>query len=355
MLVSHKDKDVQFVAKALSENKLDPLPVSGFHAEPDYWMENVRWLRVVERYKWGMVLFISDRTRNAHASIVAVGNKIDLELGRVSTQGGWIDFQPSWYREMAMDLRQQVKQPTLQIPPCLGFREPDEICDGGMNKLKKMEPACGWRARCMALQTYADESGKNQEDLLKSKSPEQIVQMTQRLLDRKDKPNTKPKPKSLPIIQKQTPPSVQAAATEEAQNAVPTSNHAVRQVVTTVATEVAEATGAKVSPDCTREAAAIGDLYLVDRTTSSDYISIYKMAKPKPIALASFRIRAKVGMVVQLPLPKDSSLYKDLVDTDIKEWKDGAFKSAIKEVPLTGNRLEIVKHILVGIIQAVAA
>jgi len=45
-----------------------------------------------------------------------------------------------------------------------------------------MEPACAWRDRCMSLQKFAQDNNRLQEDLLKGKSPEQIIQLTTRLM-----------------------------------------------------------------------------------------------------------------------------------------------------------------------------
>src|SRR4029077_19707512 len=132
-LMTPKDMDSAFVAKCIAEHKLNPIPKTGFHADPLYWQETERWKRVVERYEWGAAIFCSDRTRGAHATIVAVGS-VDLEAGKVGRVGGMQDIQPGWYKEMAMELRDLKRNNgKLQIPPCLGFRAPDHICDGGKN------------------------------------------------------------------------------------------------------------------------------------------------------------------------------------------------------------------------------
>lgn len=362
LLMSNKDMDTGFVAKAISEHNLSPSPKMGFHAESDYWMETQRWKRVVERYDWGAVLFISDRDRRANATIVAVG-KLDVVNGRVSEQGGWRDLQPGWYKEMAMELSNLAKKPnqTLFVPPCLGFRQPDVICDGGKNEHNKMEPACAWRDRCMALQSFAETNNRLQEDLLKGKSPEQIIQLTTRLLTNGGAgvqlpPVPKPKATTPAAGPKQAVAPKQPAAAKSTSSTDPAASKAVYEAVCLAAGEVATATGLKVSADYTKNLAAPGDLYLVDRTANSDYISLYQARKPKPLALASFRIRARVGVLVQLPIPKTSPLLEPIVAADVREWKDGAFQSAVREVSMEGGtRLEHIKHIIVAIIQQAAA
>lgn len=357
IMMSNKDMDTSFVAKVIAEHGLDPIPETGFHSANDYWQETQRWKRVVERYKWGGVLFISDRDRRSNATIVAVG-KIDLVQGRVSQQGGWQDIQPGWYKEMAMDLANLLKKPTakLQVPPCLGFRQPDVICDGGKNEHNKMEPPCAWRDRCIGLQKFAQDNNRLQEDLLKGKSPEQIIQLTTRLLTNsgaqvvaRHLPPSKP---ATPSAAKPAPAAKQPAAAKTASGIDPVVGKAVMEVVVSVANEVAAAAGLKVSADLTKHLAAVGDLYLVDRTENSDYISIYQLRKPKPLALASFRVRARVGVLVQLPIPKTSPLLEPILEADVREWKDGAFQSAVREVPMEGgDRLEHIKRIILAIIQ----
>lgn len=351
IMLSARDMDVGFVSKVISEHKLDPTPKTGFHADPLYWQETDRWKRVVERYDWGAAIFCSDRQRNAHATIVAVGS-IDVEAGKVGRLGGMQDIQPGWYKEMAMELRDLKRShASLHIPECLGFRRPDYICDGGKNTITQMmEPACAWRDRCMALQSFAQETDKQQEDLIRSKSPEQIIQLTTRLLERKGaiaKPLSGARPPSTSATPK---PAASTSGTERQKAADPAATKVTLDLVSRITSEVAEAADVKLSADMTRQGAGPGELFLVDRTSASDYISLYLANRPRAIALASFRLRARVGMLVQLPILKDDELLKPIVADDVKVWSDGAFKTAVREVPLEGNRLEHIKHILVGII-----
>lgn len=351
ILLSNKDMDSTFVSKVIAEHKLDPTPKAGFHADPTYWQETAKWKRVIERYEWGAVMFLSDRNRNAHATVIAVG-KLDIDAGKVSTQGGWKEIQPHWYKEMAIELK-QIKngQGQLIVPPCLGFHASEIVCDGGLDPTsRKMEPPCGWKGRCMALQAFAQDQGRLQEDLLRSKSPEQIVQLTTRLLQRQPG-STKPPARNATDKTKQKHAEAQPAGSLATGTPAASSNNITVTVVTALAKEVAQAAGIEMSADHTRQAAAIGELYLVDRTANSDYVSLYQAHKPKPIALASFRLRSRVGMLVQLPIPKASPLLADIVQDDVKEWKDGAFQSAVKEVPLSGNRLDHIKNIILAILK----
>lgn len=377
ILTSLKPDDNAFVAKAISENALNPNPVSGFHAEPDYWMETERWKRVVERYEWGAVLFISDRERKQHATIVAIG-RVDVAKGKVSTQGGWNDIQFGWYHEMAMEFTAMMSKKgvhrVLQVPSCLGYRQPDVICDGGRNASNKMEPPCAWRDRCMAVQFWCVDNNQLQETVLKGKSPEQIVQLTTRLLERahppgRSSPRTTPKTAQAhePVPAEERPAEAVEESAESAESAAPVQSsqpvvprgkariepeqtQAVLDLVASVMTDVAAATGINVSADWTKAAASLGDIYLVDRTANSDYVSIYRKAKPKPLALASFRIRTRIGYLVQLPLPTTSPLLSGIVQSDVRKWNDGSFQSVVYGVQTEGDRLDHVKSIIASLI-----
>lgn len=349
ILQNNRDFDTLFVSKAIAEHKLEPNPTTGFHSENTYWQETDRWRRVIERYPWGAVLFINDRTRNAAATIVAIG-KLDIENGKVSEVGGWSDINPSWYKEMAMELKTAAKsQNMLAIPKCLGFRQPDHICDGGVNPTsKKMEPACAWRDRCMALQEFAVDQSRYQEDLLRGKSPEQIVQLTTRLLQRsKTITSSQPKkPAHKQLASEKQPPVVLAPQAQSSG-----ANKIALSTIEELAKELASEAGIQISADGTRVTAKLGELFLVDRTTNSDYISLYMAARPKPIALASFRLRSRTGLLVQLPIPKDSRMFNGIDQADVKSWSDGAFLSAVREVPLKGERIGHVKKIILSILQ----
>lgn len=356
ILQSNREMDVVFVSKAIQEHNLEPQPVSGFHAERDYWVETERWKRVVERYPWGSVLYLSDRQRGQSVTIVAVG-KVDLETGKVSTQGGHQQIPPSWYPELAKDLRDAMKpDATLQIPPCLGFHESDHVCDGGVDSgTKKIEPACAWRNRCIAFQDYCGIQNRHQEDVLKSKSPEQIIQLTTRLLEKRGgkvsaPPNGASKAKSVKSSQKSS--DVVSAVAPAAETGQVGADTSMLQLLTSVISDIAAEAGLKAAPDCSKATATPGDLYMVDRTEHSDYISLYQDARPRPIALASFRIRPRMGgFVVQLPIPVGHKLLEPIVSEDVKAWKDGAFQSGVSHVPTSGLRLDHIKHIIAELLK----
>ena len=179
------------------------------------------------------------------------------------------------------------------------------------------------------------------------------MQMTTRLLATatgipSDRPQAK-KAEAKPVIQAPAPNKPRPA--RPAKGADPDQTKAMYDFVATVTQEVASAAGLKISADLGKVAAEDGDLYLVDRTSNSDYISIYQQSKPKPRAIASFRLRARVGFLVQFPIPNTSPMLSPIVPSDVRAWKDGAFQSAVSDVPSVGDRLEHIKNIMVAIIK----
>lgn len=340
ILHSYREMDVTFVSKVISDQKLDPTPSPGFHARTDYWLESGRYRRVVERYPWGAVLFCDDREKGQHVTAVAVG-KFDPNSGKV-TLDGKVCFMPmSWYTDLVRGLKldHTHKQPQLTVPPCLGFHETDHVCNGGMNlQTKKQEPVCGWRKQCVALQRHAANRGRYQEELLRGKSPEAILQLATRLLENEQANPTaevvrpKPQPKKRPKADPGKPPSL-------------------RDIAHDIVGDVAEATSRSIVSD--RSSLLAGDLLIVDRTARSDYVSLYlAQSQGTPKAICSLRLRVKSGgFRIQLPIPKDDPLLAKLGEQDCDTWLDGAFQSSIRDVTPGKPKMELTKQILVQLIQ----
>lgn len=337
--------DVAFVSKAIQEQKLDPMPVTGFHARDNYWQETARWRRVVEEYSWGNVMFLDDVERGMHATVIAIG-KLDLETGRVLNGTSYKQIPIGWYSDLTSGLKSLATQVQLQIPPCLGFHENDHVCDGGMNvQTKRAEPPCSWRSRCTALQGLAVDQGRLQEDILRGKSPEQIVQLTTRLLERKQGHDvtapSHPAPKAQPAKQEGT------------KAKPPAEGPGLEQIVAEATKEVATACSTTMAAD--EMSAAAGELFIIDRTEHSDYISVYKAQGPKlrPKAVCSFRLRRRIGgFRVQLPLPQDSPLLEGIVPGEIGQWKDGAFQIVVNDVIPGQRRMDHIKNVMAALVRS---
>jgi len=214
-------------------------------------------------------------------------------------------------------------------------------CIGGVNPTTKLtEPACAWLSRCSALRMVAEATNRNQQDMLKSKSPEQIVQLTERLLAQKTAKQTpKTKAKAVPVTLK----------VEHTSGRFP---DAVKQVAT-IMVEVAKLCDVGVAHDA--NSASPGELYMIDRTTKSDYVTVYQSiaagAKRRP--LASWRIRTRdPGFRVQLPMLKEDPLLQSIVKADIVVWNDGAFKCCVNDVIPGQLRMDNIRAIMCHLAKA---
>jgi hypothetical protein len=297
---STKYQDLAFVARTIREHSLSAKPIAGYNQAPDYWNETDRWRRIVERYQWGAVVFVSNRQKDDHATLVIVG-EFDVTTGAV--EAGAQKVAVGWYKELAAAFS-AASSGEIKVPPCLGYREPDHVCDGGLNEHKQMERACAWRDRCIALQEAAGRAEKLPEELCAGMDAPQIVQLTNRLMAGDGKRAQKP-----------------VRATPEAQ---------------AVFDGLWKMLGESLAPRrfvSRREEAEVGDIFAIDRVESSGYIRIYcAVAAGRPLLIAGVRLKAHDGVDLQLPLDPKSALLKD-VEAHVVSWRDGGFQSALKRVP----------------------
>lgn len=341
ILVSSREFDKSFVSKIIKEQNLHPSPVPDYQSRPHYWQETARWRRVVEDYKWGAVLFLSDRTRGVHSTIVVIGRMLDLKAGVVGVRQKREKIHLSWYAELGKGLA-DAKSPTqFNIPPCLGLHEEDHVCDGGTNnKTGLTEPACEWRSRCIALQAFCLEQGKTSDEVIGRKSPEQIVQITGKLERRKLPSSAQVKVPPLP--------SYPANGTPVTYNI--TQMHA--QIVASLASSVRDV-ASRIARECglaladSRELARGGDLFVADRTKNTDYVTIYRASSViRPIPLASWRLRVRKRCFrVQFPLQPGDPLFDGIASGDVTPWNDGPFQTVVNDVSPDTLRCEHVIRI----------
>ena len=156
---SKKERDYVFVSRALRQYHLSPWPK---HCSvPETWQHSKRSV-TLERYDWGVVLFVSDCTRPQwHATLVCVGD-VDLSSGVVTDGDGSEDLIPvHWLgRVIARSMRERAvgTEHDTSLPTCLGYHEHCCTCDGGINAVGTLEAVCAWRSRCYALKLYLDET-----------------------------------------------------------------------------------------------------------------------------------------------------------------------------------------------------
>lgn len=322
ILFSPKKRDARYVARCIAEHDLNPVPETGFQHESDYWQEDDLWMRNVEKYDWGAVMFISNYSTNEHATMVLIGD-VDIAGGRAYNRGREFTVPVRWYAKLANDLR--ARPVALRLPGCLGFHQSDHVCDGGMNEHKQIEPPCAWRTQCIALQDHSLKSDQLVENILQGKNPEMITQMLDQMVGdvAEDKGES---PEERPI---ETP----------------------ADMVAHFAAEAGEETGVRVAVD--RTAAGNGDLFVVDRMEKSSYLTLYIMIGKHPKGLVSFHYLKRTGTwKAYLPLDTNSDLLRGIVESDIRKCNDGwRFKSIVRDISFGSTRwvhiLRIAQNLIV--------
>jgi hypothetical protein len=301
-------EDFDFVRKILAEKKLSPLPLEGFASMPHALDQSLRWRRRVERYSWGCVVFATDRQEGRRGTFVVVGD-LDIHTGIV--KGERRSALPGWYLDLARYFAAEPAQTAIEVPPCLGFHEPDYVCDGGVNPAGVFEVRCGWRARCVALQEHAVAKGKDPREILGTAEPEKIVQITARLETERER--------------------AEALYRQSRREREPTANPAASQTLSQFWTRLSTALAPRAFRQ-TRAEAGAGEFYAVDRSGSSGYLSVYYQPEHgRPVGVASLRVKQD-GVTLQLPITPESRLL-DEVRVHVVAWRDRVFLSAVKKIP----------------------
>jgi hypothetical protein len=292
--------DTEFTSRIIEQRRLDPCPVQGFRDLPDALFQTMRWRRQVERYSWGMVIFASDREEDLHFSAVIEG-KVDLATGKVTMASGAERRLPDWYAEMADYIAKAPNRVKLEVPKCLGQYTPDERCDGGPSP-EGLGGPCTYRQFCIALQEAARRENQKPFDTIRGMTDEEKVELAARLVQKRRKKRV-------------TPPNEEAMAAVGA--------------ISKLLMERLYPRSLKFSKD----RAAPGDVFTVEKTGRSGYITIYCRAhEGRSIPILSMRIRKQGGVDLQLPLPADHPLLEPVREF-VVPWRDRSFLSAIKRVP----------------------
>lgn len=365
--VSMKLMDLAFVATTLRKHNLQGRPVDNFHMDEGYWLENPRWKRVMERYTWGVIMYASDRKNGDHFTAVIEGD-FDPATG----MAGADKLDVSWYEELVNSFEATVAD-KIEVPNCIGWHEADPTCDGGLNTAGEIEQACGWRGRCIPFQAHCAKLGKEPNELLNGKTPEEILALTGRLRgnapaapppaatpeasakveakNAAEHADVAPVPIQAPTVSSPKAASKKAAPAKPAQPAAksapklsakpaepyksPWASERYAEalpLVTALWTAILTAWGKSSFVDIS--AAKAGDLFVKDRTQKSDYISVYmKREKGVALALCSVRLRKGGRISIQLPIALNAArhAYKE-VGASVEGWADGQFKSVVRDL-----------------------
>jgi hypothetical protein len=344
--VSQKPLDLPFISRVLRTNRLNCNPLQGFYNDPSTWAEDANWKRTIERYEWGVIVFLANHQAQEHRTLIIRGS-FDPDKGEATDDGHAQSLQElvPWYKDLAKALKGKVETHVdIKIPDCLGYHEDDAgtdnpICDGGYVPARNVaEKPCAWRGRCIPFQAHSVSLGRTPQEVKHGLSPEQIVQLTTKLAD------------EAAATAVPTPQPIAAAAPSTTQpKATPSSKPAVKAAapVIVVGQKAAPAPPAggvalfwdvfnslkqKVSDRkfiTGREEAQAGDIFVQDRGTSG-YMSLYcEPVSGRRIAIVEIRLKSdKVHAL--FPFPADHKL---LTGLKASPAKDGKFISLVADIP----------------------
>lgn len=136
------------VREVVQMKGLDPRPIEGYASLPDYWMSHKRALRIIERYSWGVVLYL--KYGGKKETIVIIGD-YDVATGIASGSSGTVDLSihSAVHKEVIHTLPTDPGVISHSLPKCFGSHVPCAQCDGGLNTLKIHEVQCRFRKDCV--------------------------------------------------------------------------------------------------------------------------------------------------------------------------------------------------------------
>jgi hypothetical protein len=138
--ISDQSHDLEFIREIVAEHALEPEPMDEYWTAKDYWYEDGKYKRVVERYPWGCVLFLANKEEDDYATVVYE------ELEPQPYEEALVESKAiSWYPTLI----EHFKKSTPEQPHCFGHYVVDPVCDGGYNtRVKLMEASCVWNGEC---------------------------------------------------------------------------------------------------------------------------------------------------------------------------------------------------------------
>lgn len=98
-----KKHDVEFIQRVIADRQLDPKPVEGCHQFDDYLQKAGDDVRLIERYKWGCIMFL--KYKGKCCTLVIEGKLNALEGLVYGDKGGREHLPVSWYKYLAKSLR----------------------------------------------------------------------------------------------------------------------------------------------------------------------------------------------------------------------------------------------------------
>lgn len=340
--VSHKADDHEFVRSTIEQRQLDPRPVEGGH-EAAAFSDGSR--RIIETYGWGSVVFLQ---HGDHAATLVIEGRFNVNSGEVFGVGGgfWrpITDAVPWYRQMT---RQSAMESKRKMPKCLGLYEADDHeCNGdpkGEHERDRM--ACVYRDRCVAFGRLCSETKVAPTRFLKFRLVDELVNGKPRRVQyafAKGDEDAFQERLARVISERGI---TNGKVTVRVPGAIVQAKPAPKRAGEAACVELAAWLNKQLRDKMRREFARdnahrAGELFIVDRTSSSGYLSVYVQqtihrkravvsAFYRP-ALGTLEVRVAVDFTDFRKLLSKSDCEK-LKPEDIT-GKDGAFKVRIRGV-----------------------
>lgn len=322
--VTENRKDSVFVAEIFRKHRLSPIPVKNCYELSDYQKSNGQWERIIERYPWGVVLYVDKP--NASATIVAIGD-FDPVIGEITKNGHAKRLPISWYR----DLVRRCEMQKIEAPACAGYWVAGVTCDGGINPdTNEEENACSWRHRCRLIQDHMIKLDTDPRTYLSRYGEAAIIRLLERL-DKENKPKKRKKQKKKKKPKKK---KIKKLTYEEKRER----RYAPLKLAVVDFYEVLSKTvdGRRIVC-CGRrtEAVRAGCIYLIDKTEKSVYYNVYlRRYSGRPHKLAMVRLGPiNGGLDVKVPYTEQpEDLHPELAWS---KWKNPPMFSVIRTLKTT--------------------
>lgn len=324
--VSTRLHDELFKVRTFRNERLTPTPVGDHWKTEGAFFENASFKRIVEKYPWGAVLYLTSRKHGQHFTIVARG-EVDVWSGKVVEGDATMqlqDFVP-WYDTMVREECPPASAaPQLALnnkPDCIGYHAGAEasdedrvICDGGVNAEGAVEPACSWREDCINFQAWCGKEGREPQSFLEGKSKEDQAKIVLAIARPKPQPVKPPKaskvevkvpeddgapklPDVRPLRKTATGPA--PISGEELMNRTRALTNAATRIFNGIARQTERALVRE------RGLAQVGDFFITDRRVRSKYLALYAQnRKGRATPIMSTRLRPQ-QMVLAIQLPVD--------------------------------------------------
>ncbi len=340
---TRRKKDSVFVARTLRTYDLDPSPTPGYYDMPDYRCHVDGWERVIERYPWGVVMYVD--SPGASETLVIRG-EYDPATGVVIEDGRPVTISTPWYPTLV----RRCEMAKIETPECAGYWAACVTCDGGPNpESGAHEDACSYRSRCRVIQAHLIELDTDPRAYERRYGDDALPRLVARL-EKAEKPiKRRAKRKK---VRKKVPRKLTSAQKRERRYA------GLKKMALAFYDELRAAVDKRKVVCCNRRTEAVrpGCIYLVDRTAKGVYYSIYmRRAKGRAYKLGVIRlVPINGGIDIQLP---EAVTFSEKLPEDLRAtpWNDPPMASVVRTLKTPEHYRWVAKQLAASALEALEA